>query len=113
MTREEAARILDPSTTREALAEIEYYAGFNGHEAVMKAVEDACMMGAEALQRLIPQPVEKIEASYGTPYRCPVCEADQCEVHFYTIDGSEPKEKVSYCWQCGQAIDWKEDENDR
>ena len=51
MTKEEAIRILDPATTREALAEIEYYAGFNGHVAVMKAVEDACMMGVEALQR--------------------------------------------------------------
>ena len=50
MTREEAARILDPSTTREALAEIEC----NGHEAVMKAVEDACMMGAEALRQDVP-----------------------------------------------------------
>lgn len=51
MTREEAIRILDPSTTREALAEIEYYAGFNGYEAVIKAVEDACIMAIEALSQ--------------------------------------------------------------
>ena len=51
MTKEEAARIIDPATTREALAEIEYYAGFNGHEAVIKAVEDACMIGVEALRQ--------------------------------------------------------------
>lgn len=53
MTKEEAARILDPSTTREALAEIECH----GHEAVMKAVEDACMMAIEALRK-----VEELEA---------------------------------------------------
>ena len=36
MTREEAIRILDPETTTEALAEIEYYAGYRGEEAVKK-----------------------------------------------------------------------------
>ena len=51
MTNEEAIRILDPKTTREALVEIEYYAGFNGQRAVMEAVNEACIMGAEALKR--------------------------------------------------------------
>ena len=53
-----------------------------------------------------PQPVCKIEARYGTPYYCPECEADQCKVEFMRTDGSTPEEKVSYCWACGQAIDW-------
>ena len=26
----------------------------------------------------------------------------------FNADGSEPKEKVSYCWKCGRAIDWSE-----
>lgn len=38
MTREEAIRILDPETTVEALAEIEYYHGFNGRNAAVQAV---------------------------------------------------------------------------
>ena len=51
MTNEEAIKILDPKTTREALYEIEYYAGFNGKRAAMEAVNEACVMGAEALKR--------------------------------------------------------------
>lgn len=41
MTKEEAIRILDPETTGEALAEIEYYGGFSGKTAAVKAVSDA------------------------------------------------------------------------
>lgn len=50
MTREEAIRILDPGTSAEALAEITYYAGFRGEEAVAKAVDDACIMAVAALR---------------------------------------------------------------
>ena len=108
MTNEEAIRILDPATTREALYEIEYYAGFNGKRAAMEAVNEACVMGAEALQRLIPKPVEKDEAVYGTPYICPECVADVNKVHFYNYSAN-PVKKVSYCWNCGQAIDWSKE----
>lgn len=50
MKREEAIRILDPETTAEALAEIEYYAGFRGKEAAIKAVDDACILAVAALR---------------------------------------------------------------
>ena len=50
MTREEAIRILDPETTAEALAEIEYYAGLRGKEAAIKAVDDACILAVAALR---------------------------------------------------------------
>ena len=50
MTREEAIRILDPETSAEALAEIDYYAGFRGKEAEIKAVEDACILAVAALR---------------------------------------------------------------
>ena len=33
MTYEEAMKILHPNTTLTALAEVEYYGGFNGQEA--------------------------------------------------------------------------------
>ena len=46
--------------------------------------------------------------SYGTPWLCPICEADQVKVEFFNEDGSEPKEKYSYCWNCGQKLDWSE-----
>lgn len=50
MTREEAIRILDPETTGEALAEIEYYNGFNGRNAAVQAVSDACVLAVAALR---------------------------------------------------------------
>ena len=50
MTREEAIRILDPETSAEALAEIDYYAGFRGKEAEIKAVEDSCILAVAALR---------------------------------------------------------------
>lgn len=50
MTRKEAIRILDPATSRDALWEIEYYAGFEGKEAKIAAVEEACRMAVEALK---------------------------------------------------------------
>lgn len=53
MTKEEAIRLLDPKTTREAIAEIEYYGGFSGREAAIKAIEDACVLAVEALKLLI------------------------------------------------------------
>ncbi len=50
MDYEEAARILDPETTREALAEIEYYGGFRGEEAVLEAAREARRIAAEVLR---------------------------------------------------------------
>lgn len=55
MTIEEAIRLLDPKTTREALAEIEYYGGFSGDVACVAAIEDACMLAVEALKMQIPK----------------------------------------------------------
>ena len=53
MTYQKAIRILHPDTTLEALAEYEYYGGFNGKSAKIKAVEEACVVACEAMQRLI------------------------------------------------------------
>ena len=50
MTREEAIRILDPVTTGEALAEIEYYNGFAGKTAAVQAVSDACVLAVASLR---------------------------------------------------------------
>ena len=50
MTKEEAARILDPATTVEALAEIEYYAGFSGQIAKIQACNVACEIAAAVLR---------------------------------------------------------------
>ena len=80
MTREEAARILDPETSMETLAEIEYYAGFSGREAVKKAMHDARVMGAKALRSERPKGrwVEPIECGLpdeftGVGFDCSNC----------------------------------------
>ena len=50
MTREQAIRILDPETTAEALAEIEYYGGFRGRMKAAQALYDACIIAVAALR---------------------------------------------------------------
>lgn len=50
MTKMEAARILDPETRVEALAEIEYYHGFNGEAAKTDALIEACRIAASLLR---------------------------------------------------------------
>lgn len=50
MTIDKAIMILDPETTAEALAEIEYYAGFYGQTAKVQAVSDACELAVAALR---------------------------------------------------------------
>ena len=93
MTREEAIRILDPETSMETLAEIEYYAGFSGREAVKKAMHDARVMGAEALRS------ERPKGRWSKPYKingfdimgrdCSVCSHTCGEV------------KLNFCPNCG------------
>ena len=51
MTNEEAIMLLNPSTRILALAEIEYYNGFRGKEAYIKAKEDACILAVETLEK--------------------------------------------------------------
>lgn len=52
MTIDEAIRILHPSTTFEAITEIEYYGGFGGREKAIKAVDEACVLACECMEEL-------------------------------------------------------------
>jgi len=54
MTLEEAIRLLDPKTSGEAIAEIEYYNGFRGKVAAMQAITDACEIAVEAMRKQLP-----------------------------------------------------------
>lgn len=90
MSEQEAIRILHPDTTREALAEI------NDYEAMVKAVDDACLMGCKALEKQIPKK-PKIKGDFLLLAYCQVCEK--------TIGF-----KQEYCHRCGNAIDWGEEE---
>ena len=101
MTREEAIRLLDPKTTADALADIEYYAGLSGKEACIKAIEDACVLAVEALKKQIPKKPIHICVDgirYIDSYRCPNCQGA------FTGTGI-----ARYCHHCGQDIDWEAD----
>lgn len=49
MSIEEAIRILNPETSADAIAEIEYYAGFNRNRAIEK-VEEACIIACDIMR---------------------------------------------------------------
>lgn len=52
MTLTEAKRILNPETTKDAIAEIEYRAGHNKSESARKAVAEACIVACAAIDKL-------------------------------------------------------------
>ena len=65
MTIEQAIRILDPETTVEALAEIEYYNGFSGQTAKVQACSEACEVAVAALREQLICQKNPGEASDG------------------------------------------------
>lgn len=50
MTIEQAIKILDPVTTRAALYEYSYFAGFRGEEAKIAACEEACRVAVRIMR---------------------------------------------------------------
>lgn len=100
MTIKEAIMLLNPKTTASALAEIEYYNGFSGKEACIEAIEDACRLAIEALEKQVPKEPNYEgdgywdgELVYDT-WICPNCGKDY-EVGY---------DNYKYCPECGQAI---------
>lgn len=53
MSVEQAIRILHPDTTVEALAEIGYYTGFRSKEAELEAVNEACIVAFEVMEKYL------------------------------------------------------------
>ena len=51
MTINQAIRILDPETTAEELATIEYYGGLHGREKMVAACDEACRMAVEIMRQ--------------------------------------------------------------
>lgn len=100
MTHEEAMKILHPNTTFMALSEIEYFGGFNGEEAKIKAVEEACVIACEALKKQIPK--KPTRGKYGHT-ECACC---SWVVEIFCGD----LEQYPFCPNCGQALDWSDDE---
>lgn len=97
MTLEEAIGLLDPKTSAEAIAEIEYYNGFSGKTA--QAITDACEIAVEAMRKQIEtEPImrhrNKIDrVIHG---KCFYCE-------------NEVNATMNYCSECGQKIDWSDE----
>lgn len=98
MTYEEAKRILHLDTTREALAEIE----FKGKEKSQEAVDEACLMACEALDKQIPEPPVVLNQKDSKHFFCVVCDMRLVS----EINGELCGRKPRFCPDCGQAIDW-------
>ena len=112
MTNKEAIMLLNPKTTASALAEIEYYNGFKGKEACIEAIEDACRLAIEALEKQEPKRTTYIHLNtrhthWGRvrhdQFRC--C---NCGLTKEFVDGHASQYK--FCPQCGLEIDWSEEE---
>ena len=64
------------------------------------------LIGISAIKKQIPKKILYRKQNYGTPWLCCECEADQTPTEFFSTDGSKPNEKHTYCWKCGQKLDW-------
>ena len=51
MTIAQAIHLLDPETTVEAIAEVEYYHGFNGRTAAIQAITEASIIACEIMRK--------------------------------------------------------------
>lgn len=99
MTAKEAHAILHPDTSAASIWEIKMDVS---NEAAMKAVEDACVVACEALEKQIPKKPDLEGDGYADgqlvldTWICPCCEKR------YEVDYDD----YDYCPNCGQAIDW-------
>lgn len=55
MTINQAIRILDPETTAEELATIEYYGGLHGREKMVVACDEACRMAVQIMRKYMEE----------------------------------------------------------
>lgn len=69
---------------------------------------DYIKLAIKALEKQVPKKILYRKQNYGTPWLCCECEADQTPTEFFCEDGSEPKEKHTFCWKCGQKLDWSD-----
>lgn len=108
MTAQEAIKLLHPDTTKEAIAEIKYYCGFHGKEAAIKAIEEACLLACDALEKQVPKEPKMwrnppcypdwVDDDWG--WECPNC-------------GNQEIDYPDHHCNCGQAIDWTKEEGER
>lgn len=87
-------------------ASVEQFEKVSRSMASIGETEDYTEFAIDALEKQMPKKIVYHKQPYGTPYRCPECEADQIAIDFFNSDGTEPNEKYSWCWHCGQKLDW-------
>lgn len=76
MTVEQAIAVLDPETSRAALHGYQYYGGFCGKEARLKACEQACRIAAAVMRKEVSR--QRLEADkHCRECICPSCERFQ------------------------------------
>ena len=113
MTIKEAIMLLNPKTTASALAEIEYYNGFSGKEACIEAIEDACRLAIEALEKQVPKRTTYIHLNTRYTHwgrvRHDQFECCNCGLTKEFVDGHASQYK--FCPQCGLEIDWSEEDD--
>lgn len=130
MNYQEAIRLLHPDTTEEAIAEIEYYGGFKGYEKAMQAINEACILACEALEKRVPKKPNlsmneqsgmfvdyadghgEYKTQFNNWWRCPCCSSVVGQM--VVVHGRKHNQrKKKHCEECGQAIDWKNGEENR
>lgn len=70
---------------------------------------NAFNMAFESIEKQIPKKIVRVKlrpTEWGSEYRCPVCESELIPIEFFNDDGTEPYEKISWCSDCGQKLDW-------
>lgn len=115
MEIEDAIRILDPETTEEALAEIEYYGGFCGRQAKIMACDEACEIAVAAMKEKTKESLrphgrwEKWNETWDKPeakgyLRCSECK-DVYIRWLMLVEG-----KWNFCPNCGAKMDKEKDD---
>ena len=64
-----------------------------------------------ALEKQIPKKIVRVKlrpTEWGSGFRCPECEAEQTATEFFGYGKSD--NKITFCWGCGQKLDWGSDE---
>lgn len=100
MEIDKAIEILHPDTTFQAITEIEYYGGFKGKEKAIEAVNEACIVACECMEKHIPKKVSNYDKCCDIYGDCPICGQS------YSF---EKGNEFNYCPECGQRLDWQTD----
>lgn len=88
-------------------SQMEYFNRMREYEKI-GTVEEFRELKEKATPKKIGRCVFYKEMGYATPWQCLTCGADQIEADFSCEDGSELEEKHTFCWNCGQKLDWSE-----